>query len=283
MIKIDFPEPTSSTWKRWRKDCDKATSKLVAALVEGKPVEIHDKLYRRRSIKQEVYFAKNGPFRGKCAYCECLITDFYRGDVEHFRPKKAVTDMDDQLVLVSDGDGGLMTEHPGYSWLAYDWTNLLPSCQACNQPGTVHDGGVERRIGKRNRFPLAGRRAWKPEHDLAEEQPLLINPVAEDPAAHLAVDIETGIMTSKSVRGQACIDVFGLNLRDRLPENRQQTMDAVKALLVELIYQNDPERLRTCQKRLDRIEQGQEGDYTLAARTVIGSRRTRLQAFRETT
>jgi hypothetical protein len=32
----------------------------------------------------------------------------------------AVTDMGDQLVLVSDGDGGPVTEHPGYSWLAYD-------------------------------------------------------------------------------------------------------------------------------------------------------------------
>jgi hypothetical protein len=283
VIKIDFPEPTSNTWKRWRNDCDKATSKLLAALTQGQTVEIQESLYRRRSIKEDVYFAKNGPFRGKCAYCECFITDYQHGDVEHFRPKKAVTDVDDQIVMVSDGEAGTMTEHPGYPWLAYDWTNLLPSCQTCNQPGTVRDGGVERPIGKRNRFPVAGQRAWKPEHDLAAEQPLLINPVMEDPAAHLAVDIETGIMTSKSVRGQACIDVFGLNLRDRLPESRQKTMDAVKALLVELMLQNDPERLRICQEKLDRIEQGQEGDYTLAARAFIASRRTRLQALRETT
>jgi hypothetical protein len=276
VIKIDFPEPTSTKWKRWRNACEKATRELVTAVAEGKPIEIQDKLYRRRSIKQEVYFAKGGPFRGKCAYCECWITDFQHGDVEHFRPKRAVTDMDEQVVFVSDGDDEAMIEHRGYYWLAYDWTNLLPSCQACNQPGPARDGGIERRIGKRNCFPVAGRRAWKPDHDLAEEQPLLINPVIEEPAAHLAVDVETGIMTSKSVRGQACIDVFGLNLRDRLPEHRQKTMVAVKGLLVQLIYDEDPERVRTCQEKLHRIKQGQE-DYTLAARAVIESCGTRSQ------
>lgn len=115
MIKIDFPEPTSPAWKRWRNDCEKATRELVAAAAEGKPIEILETLYRRRSIKKSVSLAKDGPFRGKCAYCECWLTGFQHGDMEHFRPKKGVTDVDDQPVLVSDDVGGPIVEHPGTS------------------------------------------------------------------------------------------------------------------------------------------------------------------------
>lgn len=270
MIKIDFPEPTSATWTRWRKECEEATRELVAAVAEGKPVEIQETLYRRRSIKQGVYLAKGGPFRGKCAYCECWLTDFQYGDIEHFRPKKGVTDMDDRPVLVSNEDGGPRVEHPGYFWLAYDWTNLLPSCQRCNQPGNERDGDAERRIGKRTRFPVAGRRAWKPDHDLREEKPLLINPVTEDPASHLAVDVDTGVVVPQSERGQACIDVFGLNVRDRLPEERLKSMNEIRGLLVKHLY-GGAEQRQECVAKLTRIKEGREGNHTLAARSFLTS------------
>lgn len=271
MIKVDFPEPSTPTWKRWRKDCEKATQELLAAVAAGKPVEINDQLYRRGSIKRELYFAKNGPFCGKCAYCECWITDFQHGDIEHFRPKKAVTDIDDQPILVSDGTGSAVTEHLGYYWLAYEWRNLLPSCQSCNQPNVARDGvsGQERRIGKRNRFPVQGKRAWQPGHDLAEEQPLLINPIEEEPSAHLAVDSSNGIMLPKSPRGQACIDVFGLNVRDRLPEDRLSAIDGVRAILVQHLHSVDPKQKRDCMEKLTRIKRGQEGKHTLAARAFL--------------
>jgi hypothetical protein len=38
-------------------------------------------------------------------------------------------------------DGDALTQ-PGYYWLAYEWSNLLISCQLCNQEF------------KKNRFPL---------------------------------------------------------------------------------------------------------------------------------
>lgn len=281
MIKIDFPEPGTPTWKRWRKDCEKATQELLAAVTAGKPVEINEQLYRRKSIKQELYFAKNGPFRGKCAYCECWITDFQHGDIEHFRPKKAATDIDDQPVLVPDGDGSVVTEHQGYYWLAYEWRNLLPSCQGCNQPGVVRDNvtGEERRIGKRNRFPVQGRRAWQPGHDLAVEQPLLINPMEEEPSAHLAVDLDQGAMIPKSPRGQACIEVFGLNLRDRLPEERKKAMNEVRGLLVEYLYSSEASQKRDCLERLTRIKRGQEGNHTLATRAFLESYATDMSSL----
>jgi hypothetical protein len=57
-------------------------------------------------------------FCDKCAYCESKITPGFAWEVEHFRPKKSVAERPD---------------HPGYYWLAYEWTNLLPSCTLCNQ------------------------------------------------------------------------------------------------------------------------------------------------------
>ena len=64
---------------------------------------------------------------------------------------------------------------PGYYWLAYEWSNLLFCCRLCNQQF------------KRNHFPLAdpARRARSHRDDIGQEEPLLINPAIEDPAAFL--------------------------------------------------------------------------------------------------
>jgi uncharacterized protein (TIGR02646 family) len=84
-------------------------------------------------------------FLGKCAYCEVQFVLDQTGDVEHFRPKAGVVDEHDQRV-----------DHPGYYWLAYEWSNLLPSCSKCNRLTKTKDG---RRVGKGERFPVMGRRA----------------------------------------------------------------------------------------------------------------------------
>src|SRR5262249_21376268 len=149
-------------------DCKKATAYLTSNFNWSRPVEIAD-IYRRKRIKSEVYFAKDGPFRGRCAYCESYISDFQHGDMEHFRPKKAVTDENDAPILVTRPDGSKCA-HPGYYWLAYQWSNLLPSCITCNQPG---DNG----IGKRNRFPLQAANYAIAENQIEKEKPLLINPI----------------------------------------------------------------------------------------------------------
>ncbi|RYE15232.1 MAG: hypothetical protein EOP45_18680, partial [Sphingobacteriaceae bacterium] len=54
-------------------------------------------------------------YTNKCAYCECYEPE---PEVEHYRPKKRVT-----------GVPG----HPGYYWLCYEWSNLMPSCHDCNK------------------------------------------------------------------------------------------------------------------------------------------------------
>lgn len=118
---------------------------------------------------------------------------------------------------------------------------------------------------------MAGRRAWKPDHDLDAEKPLLINPVTEDPAPHLTVDVDTGIMVSQGERGQACIAVFGLNVRDRLPEERLKTMNEVRGLLVKHIYGDGAQQRQEFLAKLARIKEGREGNHTLAARSFLAS------------
>jgi uncharacterized protein (TIGR02646 family) len=97
---------------------------------------------------------------GKCWYLECRNpgTD---EDVDHFRPKLGVAEA---------------PEHPGYYWLAFDWTNLRLSCHRANRlrinPETEEVGG------KGGHFPLLNEaeRAQGPGDDLTQEQPALLDP-----------------------------------------------------------------------------------------------------------
>lgn len=104
---------------------------------------------------------------GKCWYTESrnLGTD---DDVDHFRPKNAVQDVPD---------------HPGYYWLAFDWSNYRLSCHHANRPrslpGPTHTVG-----GKGTRFPLVdeGQRVYAAGVDLSQEIPVFLDPCdPEDP------------------------------------------------------------------------------------------------------
>ncbi len=268
MFRIRFVEPATRTWQRWVKDCLDATTALIATFTWGTPFEISS-LYKRSSIKREVFAAKDGPFRGRCAYCEANIRDFQHGEIEHFRPKKAVTDENDLPVPMACPDG-MTREHPGYYWLAYDWRNLLASCITCNQPG-------EHGIGKRNRFPVRfGRHAVTPP-EVAQEQPLLINPAdpgEEDPERHLSVDTDRGTMIHLSDRGEMCIKVFGLNIRDQLVTERRSAMEAVKAKMSTAIHASAPAADQAA-RELAAMFEGAE-NYTLARRVQLNAAKRRL-------
>ena len=98
----------------------------------------------------------------KCWYVECRNpgTD---DDIDHFRPKRRVSED---------------PEHPGYYWLAFDWRNLRLSCHRANRlrrnPETQETGG------KGDHFPILNPadRARTPAHDVAREQPTLLDPTS---------------------------------------------------------------------------------------------------------
>lgn len=162
-------------------------------------------------------------FHGKCAYCETFYSASAPVDVEHYRPKGAVSEDD---------------THPGYWWLAMAWTNLLPSCIDCNRkrqqrsppPSTsllelfehskAH-GFPSSQSGKKDSFPLAvgGARLLAKSESYADERPLLLDPTRDDPAEHLRFYVESplGLVVPQekagtpSERGAMSIQVYGLN------------------------------------------------------------------------
>jgi hypothetical protein len=155
-LKVEHVEPYD--FSEWKKRAQAATQKAIQAYQEGKkPIKFNAKIWAE--LKWHLFEL----FHGKCAYCESKPLPAAYGDVEHFRPKSKVDEDPD---------------HPGYYWLAYDETNLLPSCGPCNQARA-----------KMTHFPVVGAHAREPK-GLADEQPLLLNPYNReiDPFQHLEFD-----------------------------------------------------------------------------------------------
>lgn len=202
-------------------------------------------------IQESLYklpYRKNGKTRSKtedrlhltylfkCAYCET----FYKSDIEHYRPKKAVTN----------------THHDGYYWLCYEWTNLLPSCPKCNREG-----------GKQNKFPVIGTRVLGPSCDakgnilttaniasqppLLTEHPFLLHPEIDNPDEYLGFIIDPENEGIKIIgldddeRGEKTIEICNLNRPD-LKIARQNVVvyhfqKAVEATFA--LFKNDEEML----------------------------------------
>jgi 5-methylcytosine-specific restriction endonuclease McrA len=209
--KLALSEPDDAAWKRWRTSCRKKTQEHIADIAAGKPISISELYKSQKDAYWDVLYA------GRCAYCERSVGNQH-GDIDHYRPKGAVRD--EQRNVVTRTIKGHERPHPGYYWLAYEWTNLILACQSCNQPMPGH-------WGKHDRFPVDGDRAWKP-GDEANEKPLLLHPAFDDPAEHIELDPLTGILRDTTERGRATIAIFGLNQRD-LPLRRKQMFDDICA------------------------------------------------------
>jgi hypothetical protein len=96
-----------------------------------------------------------------------------------------------------------------YPERAFDWLNYLLACSLCNSNF------------KRDRFPLD-----------SVGQPLLLNPVEEEPLDHLALSPSTGKFTSLTQKGAESIPVFGLD-RAVLEKGRRSAWTALESLLTE--------------------------------------------------
>jgi uncharacterized protein (TIGR02646 family) len=183
----------------------------LAAVIDTADVD------HKKKIKQPIYGnptvvnkLKN-IYRNKCAYCECFEPE---PEVEHYRPKKGVTQL---------------PGHPGYYWLCYEWSNLMPSCHDCNKSAT-----------KGNHFPVYGAgRVTNPTflggvidetHNLLDsvtltttEIPLLLNPEIQgyDPFNYFVMDNigwfkpKNGPATLEYLKADKTIKIIRLN-RDKL-------------------------------------------------------------------
>src|SRR5262249_20904250 len=144
-----------------------------------------------------------------------LVTSW--DQLDHFRPKNKVLDENQRTVCNRAGK-----PHTGYYWLAYEWTNLLPSCSFCNQ----RKGAV---------FPvLPGSLHARQPGQESGEKPIFIHPISDDPADHLEYVPTTGFLKSKTPRGKGCIDLLSLN-REALVNDRREAYSACIVLLGDLL------------------------------------------------
>lgn len=163
----------------------------------------------RFAFKDSSWSAASAPlhqlFHGKCAYCETPIGKRLSGkNVDHFRPKLGAMDL------------RMHVDRDHYYWLAYEWSNLYLACSECE-------------LNKKTLFPVAGKRAGVGD-DITQERPLLLDPCADDPSAHLQFE-ESGRVSAKSERGSVTIDLLGLNRRSLVAYRALAVRDAKARLL----------------------------------------------------
>ena len=186
---------------------------------------------------------------GKCCYCERKREIKRESDVEHYRPKSMVTGAD----------------HPGYWWIAYEWTNYLFSCKPCNQGH------------KRNHFPLlpGSVRAVGPDGSrLSAERPVLLNPIDDDPETCISYDWWSGVgVLVKALgyddnnRGSETIKILGLN-RVLLMEERAEVLSGLQVLADSMIQARQENNESEVERLAAKIR-----DQTSAKRTFAGFRR----------
>ena len=200
------------------------------------------KQYRDNEVKEALKIICNN----KCAYCESSFLHVYYGDIEHFRPKKLIS------------NPGQNDIKPGYYWLSNEWENLLLSCLFCNQSKgqlvpQLENGQITLKklsIGKQNQFPLSDDQLFRKRRDHTswptiftkdEKERLLLNPFTEDPEKHLQYT-EEGVIQAKKLRGQsgvsprgtASIEVYALQ-RIYLVQERKKRIIEVQSQINQVM------------------------------------------------
>ncbi|WP_147464161.1 hypothetical protein [Pseudomonas syringae group genomosp. 3] len=159
-------------------------------------------------------------FEEKCAYCESKILHVAPADIEHFRPKGEVSEV---------------KSHPGYWWLASEWSNLLLSCRDCNGSRYHYvledlNGSLQKtRIlaGKYCSFPLKGKfRASLSTDNHLLEDPLLIDPTARDPSDHITWSLKYSSALAAPLCSAAVVDEYGYASIKAYALNRQKLVKA---------------------------------------------------------
>jgi uncharacterized protein (TIGR02646 family) len=217
-VKKDFTTPPTKL------NTDKRTALIKDALVSKSEHKVDKAVYRDGTIEA---LQAEIRYNNKCAYCECDTSAGAPMQVEHYRPKKAVTE--DKA-------------HGGYYWLAYEWSNLLLSCSKCNNR-------------KRNRFPIEGTRVMAavigtdglPEavYLMANsivflaEKPLLLNPEIDEVEKDF-VFLPDGHIKALTKKGKETIKVCNLDRKDLVLKRLSilnNYFDKIQAYLRDLLAQ----------------------------------------------
>lgn len=209
------PDDLSLPVERIRREKQQVFEYFIAGKKSAEKIKIE--AYNTDGVKDALKLM----FFGKCAYCENKMLAVSSGDIEHFRPKALIKNVGEKPVV------------PGYFYLAYEWDNLLLSCERCN-----------RGIGKKNQFPVKPKGVYyidsaKGISEIEEKCRLLLNPCIDIPEKHL-IYLENGAMQASTLEdnqpsemGEASIQVYALN-RAELIEDRCKLIKNIK-LFVGLV------------------------------------------------
>lgn len=192
------------------------SKRAKTALVEAREYfssERRERVQQRHKFDDELWLkvapALKKLFHGKCAYCERRFERAEAIQVDHFRP----------TIHAKQLSGAPMPDH--YWWLAYDYSNLYPTCSECrSHKGTTFPVGKSRAsIGATGKALLT-------------EGALLIDPCTEDPQQFLLF-LPNGTVVpagkgKQADRARATIEILALN-RKRLVEGRSHAMEEVSA------------------------------------------------------
>ncbi|AIC29521.1 HNH endonuclease protein (plasmid) [Rhizobium etli bv. mimosae str. IE4771] len=179
-------------------------------------------------------------FNGKCAYCESDFRAVTPSDVEHYRPKAAITTPTAKLA-------------PGYFWLAGDYSNLLNSCPDCNRPRKHKVPGQTKGtlLGKGSQFPLSDETLRVRSHQVAIASEngvrLLLDPCHDNPEDHLEFEANGNVRARKhegveSAMGLHSIDVYALR-RMHLVQKRCGVLLDLAAVFGELNHHVENDNL----------------------------------------
>lgn len=196
----------------------------------------------------------------KCWYCEAKSTRA-PFDVDHFRPKLAITI-----------DGIKLAGHTGYYWLAYEWSNFRLACQRCNRP---EKDEIEVSHGKANEFPIQdeANRCQAPAGRLGAEVPRLLDPCVEADCALLAHTINGEVEPAAKVgtweyqRATYTIKQLGFN-EWNTPEGKRQGWRLLDDLI--RLAGNQPEVITHLKEHLS-----YDHEYSSFFRSAIGTHRNK--------
>ena len=184
---------------------------LVEKLMKEKSLQDFEKY--RSYFKKELEGLKDH-YNGKCGYCESVID---KGGayltLDHYRPR--FSPRDDQ-------------SHPGYYWLLYEWTNLVPACPRCNTAKSNHFP-IDNARGKRVTGPpikngcLDIKACRADAKILLNEYPLLLHPEVDEPEKHF-VFLPNGRIKHLTIKGKITVELCDLN-RGNLVAARKGLID----------------------------------------------------------
>nr|WP_299213848.1 hypothetical protein [uncultured Allomuricauda sp.] len=193
------------------------------------------------SIWSEIKPVYMGIQNNKCAFCEKRLSDEEIGkiehDVEHFRPKKKITNWRAPKSLIDVPIARVTRNQSGHFLLAYNLFNYITSCKPCNS------------ILKGNKFPIESQYDLNQESVptlFQSERPFLLYPLGdfdESPEElFFFVGIHPVVITNNSERNQyrarVTIEFFKLNdpsQRKHLFIQRAETILALFRIMEDVV------------------------------------------------